>query len=281
MRAPARIVRRWSRAWLGALLATAVCGAWAEQPPATFELEDEAGPISQLEIGRSLFVRSGELTQPHYVVVLLIDEDEIDRIASTAIDPAAGHQRLLLWGATGIVGCDCGSEAGPYAFARFEHAVEALAGRVVRVELQDAAGEVIAAKSVPLVEPQRPIAHTADASGCPRFRFADGEELYLFVRGGRPGEEVSTRLVLGGTESAEDVPLQDVRGEAWEAETYTLTPPETRILLWHIKLGFRGDLVPSTTSSDWPFEVVFFEKHLNSGVVVQDHSCPPPPPPPP
>ncbi len=271
-----RVVRRlgFSSAWIVAVLMAATRAAEAEPPPVTFELEDETGVISELEVGRSLFLRAGELSDRLDIVVTLVDENETDVLLAARLDASGRHEAILLWGATGIVGCDCGSKVGSHAYARFEHALEELVGRSLLVELRHASGEVVAEQSVDLVEPLRPIAYTADASGCPRFTFGDSEDLYVFVRGGELGEEVWSRLFLDGT----TLP-KDVRGETWQDEVFALTPPETRLLLWRAEDSFHGDLVPSIISSGWPFNVsVLLEDGINSGVVVQDHSCPLPPP---
>jgi len=244
-------------------------------------LEGPHGPIDALEVGHDLHARVAGLEAGGgyvYRFIVLVDEDEID-----LPPPAVADGTSLLWGGTGIVGCDCRAQTGNFRFARFEEATAKLTGRELRVEIRaspegDTTGteEVMAAVSLPIVETSRPVAFTADATGCPRFLFANDEDIFLEVRGGAVGELVHTHLLPAVAGSPEP---WDIRGDAGGDAVYELTPPHTQVVQWHGLLSELGEFTAGAISTRWPFNLPMLKDGgINSGLVVHDHSCPLPPP---
>ena len=262
---------------LSSLLMNSVPNLWAQEssPVASpvMVLEDEQGPIGQLEAGHSLYVSGHGFPSQDLLEITLYDE------AGTAISTGVAEtdtggvlSRFHLWRATGIVGCDCHAGKGQFKFARFEDAMATLAGRTFTVEVQSQTGGVLV-KSLPMAGPTKKVGFPADLGGCPRFRFADDEDIYLRIWGGTDGETLGAQLVAGGAA----VPIGDDSSPA--PGFFSLSGSSTAVLLWPGDMTYTGGFSLFVSGSGWPFDVpILIEPHLNSGLVVLDHSCPPPPP---
>ncbi|MCG8457815.1 MAG: hypothetical protein MI919_16185 [Holophagales bacterium] len=242
----------------------------AEESAVILAPSDELGPIESLEIGRSLFVRATGLGAGEAVSFVLLDEAGWQVAEAVAITDGSGQtEEVRVWVHTGLVGCDCGSEVGSYRYARVEDAIQALEGRTFSLALVDGDGAELAALPLDLVAPARPLAFPADETGCPRFFLRSWEDLFLAVFGGSAESQCEARVYLGTSDPGTtpgDSPLES--SVLWQGGG-----PSPEVLL----LRRADDRDPSELT-------IWFScarlPGINSGVIIEDHSCPPPPPPP-
>lgn len=257
----------------------ATCLLWLLVPPAmarsesvSLLLEDETGPVSTLEVGRTLSARVSGLGSGQTVLVTLRDHLLWPVVSATAMADSNGEVVVApLWQATGIVGCDCLGDARAYVFPRAESALQTLVGRVFQVTVEDAlVGTLLATTNLPLSNPISPIAFPADASGCPRYHLQDAEGLHLLVLGGPQGASTDVTLAPGNG------PIVEVRSTQPEGPTFSLSGSGFEvILLWPGSLTSPGNYRLVVGGSGWPAQSNLGGGPINSGVVVEDHSCPP------
>lgn len=266
--------------WIAVLITLSMLPAtsMAGGSPAGLTLGDDLGPVASLEIGRSLFARVDGAPPGSAVRLRILDEvgwTVAEAAAQADADGSTGW--TLTWVRSGVVGCDCGAEVETYGFRRVEDAVGALGGRSFSVLAEDAAGQQLAATSFDLTAPSRPLAWTADGSGCPRFVFQPWEDIFVALYG---STDHGTAL---GCE-ARAVPAGAPAGTVW------VDPPPWPSVRWPPDIGGNAGmpqilrLLPADGGPPGPLDLWFRCDDLpgiNSGLLILDHACPPPPPPPP
>ncbi len=237
-----------------------VAASDAEEPMVGLVLSDELGSIEHLEIGRSLFVQAVGLDSEAAVTLVLRDETgwPVAQAAATA-DGQGITDRVELWRRSGVVGCDCGTQIGAYEFARVEDANGSLAGRVFSAAVVGQQGNDLAVVPLALLPTARPLAMSADASGCPRFLLQSWEDLFLVVFGGSAEVSCSAWAPPG---SSEQRPLAQLVGGGATAQVQLLLSSDQSIP-GELTIWFRCDDLLG----------------INSGLVIIDHQCPPSPPP--
>ncbi|MEM6793849.1 MAG: hypothetical protein AAF725_07685 [Acidobacteriota bacterium] len=148
-----------------------------------------------------------------------------------------------------------------------------LLGRALAVEVRDEVGALIAARDFRVIASLDPLGYPGEASGCPRFRFSDPEDIYLFVRGGHPGTKAWAYL-----QPREDEPLEEDPSSP-PGDVFELTPPLTRWTLWLGEESSPGNSSFLTKLIEWPDDVELSSSYdmINPGLVILDHSCPSPP----
>lgn len=236
-------------------------------------LEDEIGPVSSLEVGRTLLARVTGLNPGQSVLVILQGAYDWPVVSANVNADESGEVKVApLWWRTGIVGCDCEADPGYYRFRRAESALEALVGETFEVVVEDLVGNLLASTSFSVVPPRLPIAMSADSTGCPRFLLQDAESLHLLVLGGRAGTRTDV------TVSRDNGPIVEVRSSQPEGPTFPLSGSGFEvILLWPGPQTNPGGYRVVVGGGGWPPLENAGGGPINTGVVVEDHSCPPPP----
>lgn len=259
-----------------ALLAVALLGlvatpALAQTGSVSLLLEDGYGPVSSLEVGRSLSARVTGLAPGQTVSVIVRDPNDWPVVSTSALASGSGTVVVdPLWESTGIVGCDCVVSVQAYAFRRVEPALQTLVTEVFEVVVEDSTGTVLASANLPLVAPSSPIAFPADATGCPRFHLQDSESLYVLVVGGTAGAQTDVTVAPGNG------PIVEVRSNQPEGPTFALGGSGFElILLWPGQLTNPGSYRMVVGGQGWPPLQNIGPASINTGVVVEDHSCPP------
>ncbi len=109
----------------------------------------------------------------------------------------AGVADLLLWAATGVVGCGVRRRPQPYVFASLAAAAAALDGQELRIEVLGADG-VLAGEAVLPVAAAAELVYFSDADGCPRSCYQPREQAWLgFVNADRARPDRIFYLVAG------------------------------------------------------------------------------------
>ena len=158
--------------------------AHGSSPTLTFS--NQEGPIQSLEIGDDFFVSASGLTPGQIVTFTLYDDFNVGVSRQSAKADSQGHiEQLSLWPWSGVVGCDADSNPNPvaYSFIDFDEAASILQNRVFSVVLHEN-DNVLASRTLPLVDTRQPRHFYSDAMGCPRLTFDRdlGEDIYLTVQ---------------------------------------------------------------------------------------------------
>ncbi len=166
-----------------------------------------------LEIGDSLFVTRDGLSPDRLYRAVVTDEAGF-AVADMEIKPDVPDP-VLLWSATGVVGCDPQAEPSPaeYRFARMEEAEDALKSRTFDLTLLDDATQTsIARISLRLAARETDLFFFTDEDGCPRYRY--GQEEPVFISGLRVVQSSVWMFLLEAGDVPPQVgdPLDDVRG---------------------------------------------------------------------
>ena len=196
-------------------LASTIVVPLAAQPPTTVDLSEEA--VVELPIGSPLLIEWGDAIPEEATTVTLLDD--VGTVVTSLTPTADGNGLIpptLLWGRTGVVGCDEGAQPQPslYRFERFEEASDALQGRLFKIEAHDSEHNFLAEVSVALVPPPT-FYYFSDGSACPRSHYQPSETLYLSTSNGGDDPGTLRTFVL---EPAGEVPcvgdtLADLRSQ--------------------------------------------------------------------
>ena len=259
------------------LLGLAALPLAAQSSDVDLVLSNGSETVTTLEVGRSLSAQVTGLPAGEEVEITVRDDLDWPVVSAAAVANAAGAAEVPnLWESTGIVGCDCDVVAtAAYTFRRAEAALRTLVGEGFEVVVTDSTGTEVAATGLTLVAPSSPIAFPADATGCPRTLLQDAESLYLLVLGGSAGTLTDATVAPGG-----DGPIVEVRQNQPEGPTFLLggTSPELW-LLWPGPQTNPGGYRVFVDGPNWPPLLDIGGGPINTGVVVEDHTCPPSDPP--
>ncbi|MEM8996689.1 MAG: hypothetical protein AAGF23_18025 [Acidobacteriota bacterium] len=238
-------------------------------------LFDELGPLTELGVGRSLSVAGGGFGDAADLTVVLADALGVPVAeAEVRTDPAGGFAVEPLWPMTGIRGCDCDLPPAAWAFRTYEGALQALAGAVLTLTVEEStSGRVITALDVPVAAPKGIVGFVSDAAGCPRFRFTDDEDVYFRAVNTSLDDRFDVTLTTVRTAPFE------IREEQPEGDVFAGQGASTLVRVWTGEESHLGGFVLQANTSGWPNNVqIFKEDGINSGVVEEDPACLVPPP---
>ncbi|NJL29282.1 MAG: hypothetical protein HC897_16060 [Thermoanaerobaculia bacterium] len=210
--------------WLGALVPHRAAGL------AGLTLHPTDGllvPIASHAIGDDLWVGL-QGAAPGRVYSLELRDESGWVVASVQVDTDRFGSVLptLLWSHSGVVGCDPGANPDPssYRFDDFDQAEAFLGGRVFSLFALDSTRSDVAKMSLPLDVRTTPMIYVGDASGCPRWTFAIGDDVHALVKTSPQAQSARIWIVPLQADWMVGDPLVDLRPDYPEGLVVTLTP---------------------------------------------------------
>ncbi|MEO1366673.1 MAG: hypothetical protein AAFX50_05820 [Acidobacteriota bacterium] len=246
----------------------------AEQGP-TLGLADELGPTAELGVGRSLDIAGAGFEAAADLHLVLADAAGVPVVEAEVRTDAEGRfVEKELWPRTGIRGCDCDFPPAAYAFRTYEGALQALTGVVFTLTAREpASGRTVAVRDLTVAAPKGIVGFVSDATGCPRSRFADDEDVYFRAVNSSLDHRFDVTLT-----TARLAPLE-MREEQPEGDTFDGHGPSTLVRVWAGSQSHLGEFILQVDASGWPHTIqIFKEDGINSGIVEDDPACLVPPP---